>query len=97
LSTEAFGAQPSVATSSEFEKRIQPIIDWHAPTMVNIQWGLTINCNYTKEIANFHTLILCSIRVCIHKRQDRVEHSHNVIRIQKAHPAHYGWPCANNG
>jgi len=27
-----------------------------------------------------------SCRVCIHKRQDRVEHSHNVIRIQKAHP-----------
>ena len=25
------------------------------------------------------------------------EHSHNVIRIRKAHPAHYGWPWANNG
>jgi hypothetical protein len=29
--------------------------------------------------------------------RDRVEHSHNVIRIQKPHPAHYEWPCANNG
>ena len=23
--------------------------------------------------------------------------SHNVIRIQKTHPAQYGWPQANNG
>ena len=28
---------------------------------------------------------------CILNRQDRAEHSHNVIRIQKTHPAHYGW------
>jgi hypothetical protein len=25
------------------------------------------------------------------------EHSHNIIRTAKAHPANYGWPGAKNG
>ena len=29
----------TATTSSEFKKCIQPIMDGHEPTMVNIQWG----------------------------------------------------------
>ena len=29
----------TATTSSEFKKRIQPIMDGHAPTMVNIWYG----------------------------------------------------------
>jgi len=31
------------------------------------------------------------------KHSHRTEHCHIVIRLQKSHPAHYGWPCAKNG
>jgi hypothetical protein len=32
-------ALSTATTSSEFKKRIQPIVDGHAPTMVNIWYG----------------------------------------------------------
>ena len=35
----AFG---TATTSSEFKMCIQPIMDGHAPTMVNIQWGFIV-------------------------------------------------------
>jgi len=62
----AFRAQPSDWAQPHrypnSKSASSPFMDRHAPTMVNIQRGLTINwpfCNYTKEIA---TLILFSIQ-----------------------------------
>jgi len=84
----------TATSSSEFKQCIQPIVVGHAPTIANIQWG-SIGLFYISQV-------YCTTNAGMHcKRCDRTaikfEHSHNVIRIQNVHPAHYGWPCTNNG
>src|SRR5258705_9644 len=77
----------------------------HSHNVINVHpahygWPCTNNGKYSVGvycIISYKSGLLPQMPECTVKGVDCNEHSHNVIRIQNVHPAHYGWPCTKNG